>query len=319
MCERYPTSASTNPTKTNVSATPHPYSHSTLQPTMPLIIISGYPSSGKTMRANEIAKYFNEKIASAPPNSRESRLNVHIVNTESLGLQRTAYRDARAEKEARATEYSAVKRLLGKENIVIADGLYYIKGLRYQLYCEAKAALTPSCVVHVAAPADSCRTWNGEAEEAVKYPEDILENLIFRYEEPNGMSRWDSPLFTVPYVDEKPDLKGIWDAMMGKGGVVKSHQATVLRPAAAGDYLHELGKTTQEVVSLIQEHQRNFGGGGVLPVPGCSIALELPGNDLTPSQLQSIRRDFTGLNRSHVLAKERIKELFVQHLNSRFG
>lgn len=62
----------------------------------------------------------------------------------------------------------------------------------------------------------------------MKYPEDILENLIFRYEEPNGMSRWDSPLFTVPYVDEKPDLKGIWDAMMGKGGVVKSHQATVL-------------------------------------------------------------------------------------------
>jgi len=92
--------------------------------------------------------------------------------------------------------------------------------------------------VHVAAPADACRTWNSEAEEAVKYPEDILENLIFRYEEPNGMSRWDSPLFTVPYVDEKPDLEGIWNAMMGKGVVVKSNQATVLvsipydRPAA---------------------------------------------------------------------------------------
>jgi len=82
--------------------------------------------------------------------------------------------------------------------------------------------------VHVAAPADSCRAWNGDAEEAVKYPEDILENLIFRYEEPNGMSRWDSPLFTVPYVDEKPDLEGIWDAMMGKGVVVKSNQATIL-------------------------------------------------------------------------------------------
>jgi protein KTI12 len=72
---------------------------------------------------------------------------VQIVNNESLSLSRTVYRDARAEKEARATEYSTVKRLLSKDDVVIADGLNYIKGLRYQLFCEAKAVLTPSCVV----------------------------------------------------------------------------------------------------------------------------------------------------------------------------
>lgn len=57
------------------------------------------------------------------------------------------YREARSEKDARATFYSAVKRALGKDSIVIADGLNYIKGFRYQLYCEAKATQTPSCVV----------------------------------------------------------------------------------------------------------------------------------------------------------------------------
>jgi protein KTI12 len=61
-----------------------------------------------------------------------------------------------------------------------------------------------------------------------RYPDDILENLIFRYEEPNGMARWDSPLFTVPYMDDNPDLEGIWNAMVGKGVVVKANQATVL-------------------------------------------------------------------------------------------
>jgi len=115
--------------------------------------------------------------------------------------------------------------------------------------------------VHVAAPADSCRLWNstrgggtafrkafktadevegsetlatGKLEDALdhssarKYPDDILENLIFRYEEPNGMARWDSPLFTVPYMDDAPDLEGIWNAMAGKDVVVKANQATVL-------------------------------------------------------------------------------------------
>ncbi|KAF8536676.1 chromatin associated protein KTI12 [Trichophaea hybrida] len=318
---------------------------------MPLIIISGYPCSGKTTRAQQIASYFHDRIASSPPNTRETRLRVHLVNTESLSLPRTVYRDARAEKEARATEYSAVKRLMSKDDVVIADGLNYIKGLRYQLYCEAKAVLTPSCVVHVAAPADSCRLWNstrgggtafGEAFKAAdevegavtlpggkledapdhggvgRYPDDILENLIFRYEEPNGMARWDSPLFTVPYMDDAPDLEGIWNAMVGKDVVVKANQATVLKPAAEGDYLHELGKMTQEIVSLVLEHQRNSGGGGTLPVPGCSVPLELPANDLTTSQLQGIRRDYTKLNRSHVVGKDRIRQLFVEYFNSRF-
>ena len=85
------------------------------------------------------------------------------------------------------------------------------------------------------------------------------------------MSRWDSPLFTVPSIDDAPDLAGIWDAMVGANVVVRANQATVLKPAAEGDYLHELGKTTQEIVAVVQEHQRGGGGGGRLPVPGCNV------------------------------------------------
>lgn len=72
---------------------------------------------------------------------------MHLINAESLHLPRSAYRDARTEKEARATEYSAIKRLLAPDAVVIADGLNYIKGFRYQLFCEAKAIPTTSCVV----------------------------------------------------------------------------------------------------------------------------------------------------------------------------
>lgn len=118
---------------------------------MQLIILSGYPCSGKTQRAHQIHTHFTSKITTST-DPRIQRLKVHTINTSTLHLLRTVYREARTEKEARATEYSAVKRLLSKDDVVIADGLNYIKGFRYQLFCEAKALLTPSCVVSSSIP-----------------------------------------------------------------------------------------------------------------------------------------------------------------------
>ena len=34
---------------------------------------------------------------------------------------------------------------------MILDALSYIKGFRYQLFCEAKGNVTPHCIVHVIA------------------------------------------------------------------------------------------------------------------------------------------------------------------------
>lgn len=119
--------------------------------------------------------------------------------------------------------------------------------------------------VHVAAPEDVCRARNTDA-----YPDDVFDNLIVRYEEPNGMARWDSPLFTVPHGDGAPDVAGIWAALVGATKAPQNY-ATVLTPAVENDYLYELDRTTQEVVALVLEHQRSAGGaaGGVLPVGEC--------------------------------------------------
>lgn len=43
--------------------------------------------------------------------------------------------------------YARAKRVLARDSIVILDGMNYIKGWRYQLWCEAKAANTTCCVV----------------------------------------------------------------------------------------------------------------------------------------------------------------------------
>ncbi|KAF2851737.1 chromatin associated protein KTI12 [Plenodomus tracheiphilus IPT5] len=286
---------------------------------MPLILISGYPKAGKSTRAAQLKEYFESKIASSPADARVNRLKVHLINDQTLGVSRTVYHTAKAEKDARAEEYSAVKRVLSRDDVVIADGLNYIKGFRYQLYCEAKALQTPSCVPQ------RCREYNKkDKEKGEGYEDEDFENLIFRYEEPNGMTRWDSPLFIVVEEDPTPPNEQIWDALIGTDGkakVVKANLATVLKPATEQNYLYELDKTTSDILTQIMTYQKDHAGegGGEIIVPDVEKPIELPATPMNLPQLQRIRRQFITMNRQHSFSKARIKEVFVDYLNAEFS
>jgi protein KTI12 len=248
--------------------------------------------------------------------------------------------------------------VLSQDDVVVCDaaGGNYIKGWRYQLYCEAKAVRTPSCVVHVGTAADKAREINearlrrreelkngeghdvnvaaGASEEP--YEPSTWENLVYRYEEPNGMARWDSPLFTVLWDDETPPCGAIWDAMIGSADgktkvVVRPNQATVLKPSSGEDYLYELDKATQEVLGKITEwtkdHAGESGGEVLLDVDKVGgkdeeserLVVELPANRRVGlPALQRLRRQFITLNRQNAVSAARIKESFVGYLNDSF-
>lgn len=218
-----------------------------------------------------------------------------------------------------------MKRLLSRDDIVVADGMNYIKGFRYQLYCEAKAVQTPNCVVHVGTPVDQCRELNNAALTAGTggYNQELFDNLVFRYEEPNGMSRWDAPLFTIPYDDDKPPCDAIWDAMVGTDGkakVVRPNAATVLKPASEQNILYELDKSTSDVINAISTWLQDHPGesGGAVKIAGSESLVHLPINGASLSQLQRMRRSFIQLNRQHTLSKDRVRDLFVEYLNDTF-
>ncbi|OAP55909.1 hypothetical protein AYL99_10061 [Fonsecaea erecta] len=153
---------------------------------MPLIIITGFPCSGKTYRAQQIASSLASFVTPSPNEPSISKRTIQVVRSRhassndpdsSESIERTTLRDqiynsASHEKTARAEEFSAIKRALSKDNVVIADGLNYIKGYRYQLWCEAKAVGTRCCVVHVAAQEDECQKWNRERLRAWGREED---------------------------------------------------------------------------------------------------------------------------------------------------
>lgn len=327
-----------------------------------LIIITGYPSSGKTYRANQLADHFK---------NHESKPKVHHITDTALAIPHTVYdlesasaheRSANAsEKDARARVFAEVKRYLTAKDIVICDAAAgnYIKGWRYQLFCEAKALRTPCCVVHVGTPIKTARSINlerlklrdegksVEGEEA--YEKETWENLVFRYEEPNGMVRWDSPLFTVGWDDPAPNYADIEEAVLG-GKVVRPNAATVATQVVGEGYLYRLDKETQAVVNKVLEWTRDHEGeeGGVVDMESEEekkargkakktkgkghyeeeleeegLLLQLPQVKMGVPLLQRLRRQYIQLQRLQqgqggLLAGNRIKEGFVGFLNSAF-
>jgi protein KTI12 len=177
-------------------------------------------------------------------------------------------------------------------------------------------------------------------DEEEPYEPSNWENLVFRYEEPNPMTRWDSPLFTLVWEDDEAQTKAvfdkIWDAIAGEGRkVVKPNQSTVQRDKdPGGDYLYVLERETQDIVKKILERQSDEGGGEVsiprVNNPGDGkvredLVVELPGKKVGLPQLQRYRRAFVALNRGGIgleavgkLAAERLRESFVGYLNDAF-
>lgn len=324
------------------------------------------PSSSRSRVSSTVqaADRKGDPDAAIVPRKDVSNLLVHYISDHTQHLPRSNYAagNAKLEKDGRATLYGAVKRALGKNDIVLLDSGNYIKGWRYQLHCEAKNLSTASCVVHVGVPVDKCREVNSsrlqrrqsdsrcsdEPQKIDGYGEDdpysgeVFEELAMRFEEPNPMARWDSPLFTVPWDDADPPCEQLWQELVesiGKDGrkrVVKPNLATVGPPTSSSSHLYELDKTTQLIVSRILDYQKDHpdDGGGQLTIAldRQTFELTLPMSTLTTPQLQRLRRQFTTLHRQQMgssgpggagsggggLSQERIGELFVGFLDSQW-
>ena len=343
--------------------------------------MTGLPTAGKSHRARQLHRYLAERIQNDA--AARGKYRTHLISDQTQSISRAVYdlsavpahtRSANAsEKDARAALYGAVKRVLSPRDIVILDGLNYIKGWRYQLHTEAKNMRTPSVVLQVgctnersrqvnerrlarraklalqdpsrpgegtpetAAPAGEEKQENEEGEEDQEEPYEPgnWENLVFRYEEPNPMTRWDSPLFTLIWEDEAAQTREvfdrIWDAIAGEGRkVIRPNQAAVQRDQdPGGDSLYLLDKETQDIVKKILEQQPEEGGGEVSIAAGVAgaddLVVELPGKKIGLPQLQRHRRAFVALSRGGIgldaagtIATGRLRGSFVGYLNDAF-
>jgi protein KTI12 len=321
--------------------------------------VAGFPTSGKTTRAKQLHSYLSERIQATASGDAPPKYRLHLISDQTLSIDRAVYdlsalpahtRSANAsEKDARATIYGAVKRVLSDRDIVILDGLNYIKGWRYQLHCESKAVRTPSCILQIGCDKDQAKEVNQarlakqeagtlEGDDEAPYAPENWENLVFRYEEPNPMTRWDSPLFTLVWEDDEAQAKQVfddlWNAVAGEGRkIIKPNQATVQRSRDfGGDYLYVLDRETQDIVKQILDQQSDEGGDEIVLSRGSggsddNLVVELPaGKKMGLPQLQRLRRAYMGLNRGgiglesvgNLSGPSHIRESFVRYLNDAF-
>lgn len=277
---------------------------------MPLVIISGLPCSGKTFRAQQLADYIKTNVPGK---------TVEIISEEVFGACRmTSYASSTTEKTARGNFISAVERRVTKDHVVIADGLNYIKGYRYQIYCIARALSTTHCVLQCVVDERQCRLRNDERRllGGPAYPSTIFEELLLRYEEPNNQTRWDSPLFTVG-PDEPGDWSAVTEALLGAVTKPPSMATTVkAAPGNSGDYLLYLERVTQELVEIVMNAVRERGvPTAVLVIPTLNMKILIK-KSILMSDLQKLKRQFIHMNRLHQVDLDNIKILFAQYLEN---
>ncbi|XP_069078451.1 protein KTI12 homolog [Pleurodeles waltl] len=271
---------------------------------MPLVVLCGFPCSGKSRRVLEL----QERISQA--GSRK----VLVVGDESLGVDKNAvYADSRKEKDVRGALRAEVERKLNKEDVVILDSLNYIKGYRYELYCLIKHTQTPHCLIHCLTAPEVSSAWNNTREPENQYSQEIFDALVQRFEAPDSRNRWDSPLFTVQKDDTLP-FEEICDAIFHRKAP-PPNQSTQTQPLSSTNFLHELDKTTRDVVTELLNAQKTSVPGDLITVPGANEKIELT-RILSMAELHKARRQFISYTKMH--PNENISQLanmFVQYLN----
>lgn len=272
---------------------------------MPLVIICGYPCSGKSTRALQLKNYLNE--------SKNASVTV-ISENDSKYDKNEIYADARKEKEVRAELKSEVQRKLNHNEIVILDAGNYIKGYRYELFCLSKSIKTTQCLVHCDVNVDAASEWNSNREGSISYSQIVFDELVQRFEAPDSQNRWDSPLLTVHAADELP-FDTIYEALCVKKAL-RPNKSTQSLPMSSSNFLHELDRRTQETVAAIVDAQKTAVPGEVVTLPDVSEKLRLV-RVLTAAELARLRRQFITYTKMHpVEDSNRITSMFVQYLNT---
>jgi len=268
-------------------------------------MMCGNPCSGKTMGTNKLQDFF-ENVKNH---------NVHIIRDSDFATNKNAlYKDSQKEKIIRGNLKAATQRKISKDDVLILDSGNYIKGYRYELYCVSKSAQTPQCVIYYDTDPELSIQWNKTRPEHEQYTPDVLTELVQRFEPPQSNNRWDSPLFVVKSGEALP-FEDIYNALFLRKAPPPNF-STLSQPLSATNFLHELDRITQQVISDVMTAQATAVPGDTITIPGAKDKIHYT-RTLTLAELQRTRRQFISFNKTHPVEDSNcLPNMFVQFLNT---
>ncbi len=271
---------------------------------MPLVVLTGYPSSGKSRVAAEVKNFFEQE---------KGKTVLIVSENELVGPDRNVvFSDSRQEKTVRDSLKSETVRLLHRDHLIVVDGLNYVKGFRYEIYCASKAAKTPQCTIHCdLSPQDA---WILNENGGAPYSKDVFDALVARYEAPVAHNRWDAPLF-LALKDRALDMEAIYEAVYLRRAP-PPNQSTQCQPLSSAGFLHEADRVMRDIVAAILEAQKSGLASDEVAVPGTEEKFRLE-SKVTMAQLARIKRQFIVYAKNRAIDNvQKLATTFVQYLNS---
>jgi len=286
--------------------------HLLASPVMPLIVLVGYPSSGKSKRAQQLREYLEDT----------HKKKVQIVSENELLRRKGVDKNSLCfepvmEKEIRGSLKSETMRILSSDDVVILDAGNYIKGYRYELYCASKSRKTTQCTVECDISPENAWIFNEGRDDNEKYNREAFDALVARHEAPNYAARWDTPLITIQKDDQLPEDK-IYEAIF-KRKAPKPNQSTENIPVSS-TYLHELDKVTKEIVdNILAEKRTSPGHSSIMLSDFDDIEISDLDDELDVAKLATLRRQFISYSKLRVIKnvnRDVVARLFIQFLKS---
>jgi protein KTI12 len=173
------------------------YKHTRRYQKMPSLILTGYPSAGKTS--------FAELLASRALSHKSSLIKTTVIINEANARPdktlQECYFNSTEEKLTRSALKSEFDKFVkDPSKLVILDSMNYIKGFRYELHCISKSAGQKHGVVWTLCREQVAKAWNEQRSKSKQdyfYTQEMMDELIARYEPPDQRNRWDRPLWRV--------------------------------------------------------------------------------------------------------------------------
>ncbi len=135
-----------------------------------------------------------------------------------------------------------------------------------------------------------------------------------RFEPPDSRNRWDSPLFTV-FPENNLPLDEIHAALYARKAP-PPNQSTMNTPLSATNFLYELDRITQEIITSILEAQKTSFVGDKMHVGNSSEKVLLT-KMFNMAELRRLKRQFLTYTKMHPIEDTgKIGNMFVQYINS---